>query len=90
MNKHISNKNLVIILDNIDMHCVTNDIEYSIQVIVHDGYVQADLVHVLRGDVEDDSFVIGGVQSVPLDGGFLLFQAPSVTLQGDLDIWVCQ
>jgi hypothetical protein len=45
----------------------------GIQVIVHDGYMQADLVHVLRGDVEDDSFVIGGVQSVPLDGGFPLF-----------------
>lgn len=39
--------------------------EYS-PVIVHDGYEQADLVNVLRRNIEHNGLIVDRVQSVPL------------------------
>ena len=58
------------------------------QVVVHDGDVQADVVHAVGGDVEDDGLVVGGVQSVLLDGRLLLLQALAVADQRHLDVRV--
>ena len=57
-------------------------------VVVHDSYEQADLVDVLRRDVEHDSFVVDGVQRVPLGGGLPLLQPAALAHQRDLHVWV--
>lgn len=59
-----------------------------VQVVVHDGDVQADVVHAVRGDVEDDGLVVGGVQSVLLDARLLLFQTSAVTYERDFDVGI--
>lgn len=59
-----------------------------LQVIVHDGDVQADVVHAVRRDVEDDGLVVGGVQGVLLDARLLLFQTPPVTDERHFDVRV--
>lgn len=58
-------------------------------IIIHHRDEQADLVHVLRRDVEDDGLIVDGIERVLLYGGFLLLQPPPVTEQGHLDVWVC-
>lgn len=60
------------------------------QVIVHDRDVQADVVHAVWGDVEDDGLIVRGVQSVLLDGCLLLFQTPPVTDERHFDVGICQ
>lgn len=59
-----------------------------VQVVVHDGDVQADVVHAVRGDVEDDGLVVGGVQSVLLDARLLLFQTSAVTYERHFDVGI--
>lgn len=61
-----------------------------VQIVVHDGDVQADVVHAVRRDVEDDGLVVGWIQGVLLDAGFLLFQAPPVTYERHFDVRVCR
>ena len=61
-------------------------ISFHSQVVVHDGDVQADVVHAVGGDVEDDGLVVGGVQCVLLDGRLLLLQALSVAYQRHFDV----
>ena len=65
--------------------CLFAFASYS-QVVIHDGDVQADVVHAVGGDVEDDGLVVGGVQSVLLDGRLLLLQALAVADQRHLDV----
>lgn len=59
-----------------------------VQVVVHDGDVQADVVHAVRGDVEDDGLVVGGVQSVLLDARLLLFQTSAITYERHFDVGI--
>ena len=59
-----------------------------VQIVVHDGDVQADVVHAVRRDVEDDGLVVGGVQRVLLDARLLLFQTPPVTYERYLHIGI--
>lgn len=59
-----------------------------VQIVVHDGDVQADVVHAVWGDVEDDGLVVGGIQSVLLDARLLLLQAPPVAYERDLDVGI--
>ena len=47
--------------------------------IIHNGDEQADLVHVLRGNVKDDGLIVDRVEGVLLYGGFLFLQSPPVT-----------
>ena len=58
-------------------------------IIIHNRDEQADLVHVLWRNVEDNGLVVDGIECVLLYGGFLLLQPPPVTEQGHLDVWVC-
>lgn len=62
---------------------------FDIQVIIHDGDVQADLVHILWRDVENDGFIVGRVECILFDGGLLLFQALPVTNEGHFDVGIC-
>ena len=48
-------------------------------VIVHHRNQQADLVYVFRGNVENDGFVVDGIQSIPLGGGLSFLQPPPLT-----------
>lgn len=58
-------------------------------IIIHDGDEQADLIHVLWGNIKDDGFIVDRIKSVLLDGCFFLFQSPPITKQGHFDIWIC-
>ena len=60
----------------------------DVQVVVHDGDVEAHGVHAVWRDVEDDGFIVRGVQRVFLDGGLLLFQTPPVTYERDFDVGI--
>lgn len=57
-----------------------------LQVVVHDGDVQADVVHAVGGDVEDDGLVVGRVQGVLLDARLLLLQTSAVTDERHFDV----
>lgn len=57
-------------------------------IIIHDGDKEADLIHVLGGNVKDYCFIVGGIKCVFLYGGFLLFQPSPVTEQRHFDIWI--
>lgn len=50
-----------------------------VQIIVHDGDVQADVVHTVRWDVKDDGLVVGGIQGVLFNARLLLFQTSPIT-----------
>lgn len=73
----------------IESDTCTTENQRCIQVIVHDGDVQADLVHVLWGYVKDDGFIISGVQCVLFDGGLLLFQTPPVANERHFYVGIC-
>lgn len=51
--------------------------------------MQADLVHVLWRDVENDGFVVGRVECILLDGGLLLLQTPPITNKRHFDVGIC-
>lgn len=57
-------------------------------IIIHDRDKEADLIHVLRGNVKDYCFIVGGIKCVFLYGGFLLFQSSPITEQRHFDIWI--
>lgn len=57
-----------------------------VQVVVHDGDVQADVVHAVGWDVEDNGLIVGGIQRVFLYARLLLFQTSPITYEGHLDI----
>lgn len=61
----------------------------DLPVVIHNRDEQADLVHALRRNVEDDGLVVDRIERVLLYGGFLLLQSPPVTKQGHFDVWVC-
>lgn len=58
-------------------------------VIIHNGDEQADLIHVLWGNVKDDGLIVDGVERVLLYGGLLLLQPAPVTKQRHFDVWIC-
>lgn len=58
-------------------------------VVIHHRDWQADLLHVLRWDVENDGLIIDGVECVLLGGCLPLLQSPTVTYEGDFNIWIC-
>lgn len=59
-----------------------------VQIVVHDRDVQADMVHTVWRDVEDDGLVVGGIQSVLFYARLLLFQTPAVTYERHLDVGI--
>lgn len=61
----------------------------DLPVVIHNRDEQADLVHALWRNVEDDGLVVDRIERVLLYGGFLLLQSPPVAKQGHFDIWVC-
>lgn len=63
--------------------------DQHLPVVIHNRDEQADLIHVLWGNVKDDGFIVDRIESVLFYGGFLLLQSPPVTKQGHFDIWIC-
>lgn len=55
-------------------------------IIVHNRDEQADLIHVFWGNVKDDGLIVDRIESVLLNGCFLLLQSPPITKQGHFDI----
>lgn len=69
---------------------MTADNKYYLQIIIHNWYVQADLIHILRRDVKDDRLIICRIQSILFYGRFLFFQAPFVADEWHLHVRICQ
>lgn len=58
-------------------------------VVIHHRDWQADLLHILRWDVENDGLIIDRVECVLFGGRLPLLQSPTVTYEGDFNIWIC-
>lgn len=68
--------------------CSSPEPPSHLPIIIHDGDKEADLIHVLGGNVKDYCFIVGGIKCVFLYGGFLLFQPSPVTEQRHFDIGI--
>lgn len=66
----------------------TLGVVWVLQVVVHDGDVQADVVHAVGRDVEDDGLVVGRVQRVLLGARLLLLQTPAVAYERNFDVGI--
>lgn len=59
-----------------------------VQVVVHDGDVQADVVHAVWRDVKDDGLIVAGIQGVLLYARLLLFQTSPATYERHFDVGI--